>query len=157
MHCSAPLLLGPGAAATGSWYTVTNGIQSHQGRGISRVTKKKKKFCGHRTPGGSRGDTAQEAGGAGGWVRVGGPESQFLGKVIRSQGPRRRREGSGALKEEIGVWSSQGGERNTFFFPLYSLVLVTCDVFFFKPRADKTTQLQLCTKDFIYKTTVYPA
>ena len=72
------------------------------------------------------------------WVRVGGSESQFLGKLIRSQGSPRRREGH-------------------IFFPLYSLVLVTYDVFFFKPRADKTTQLQLCTKDFIYKTTMYPA
>ena len=53
------------------------------------------------------------------WVRVGGSESQLLGKLIGSQGSPRRKEGSGALKEEIGVWSSQGGERDKFFPPIF--------------------------------------
>ena len=35
-------------------------------------------------------------------------ESQFLGRLIRSLGSLRRREGSGVLEEEIGVWNSQG-------------------------------------------------
>ena len=43
-------------------------------------------------------------------------ESQFLGRLIRSPGFPRRREGSEALKEEIGVWGSQGGEKDKFFF-----------------------------------------
>ena len=51
-------------------------------------------------------------------------ESQFLGRLI-SPGSPRRREGSGVLKEEIGVWNSQGGKENRLFFPLHSLVLVT--------------------------------
>ena len=42
------------------------------------------------------------------WVRVGGSESQFLGKLIRSQWSPRRREGSGVLKEEKRT--------NTFFY-----------------------------------------
>ena len=38
-------------------------------------------------------------------------------RLIRS-GSLRRREGSRALKEEIGVWSSQGGDKDKLFFPL---------------------------------------
>ena len=43
-------------------------------------------------------------------------ESQFLGRLIRSPGSLRRRKGSGALKEEIGVWNSQGGGKDKHFF-----------------------------------------
>jgi hypothetical protein len=64
--------------------------------------------------------------------------------LIRSPGFPRRREGSEALKEEIGVWGSQGGEKD--------------NIFFFKPRADDCTtkqlillkdifSLKLCTND----------
>ena len=42
-------------------------------------------------------------------------ESQFLGRLIRSPGSLRRKKGSGALKEEIGVWNSQGGKDKIFF------------------------------------------
>ena len=54
--------------------------------------------------------------------------SQFLGRV---------------LKEEIGVWNSQGGEKDKLFFPLHSLVLVSY-----------TTQFKLCTRDY---EAMYPA
>ena len=42
---------------------MTNGIQGHQGRGISRVTKKKKNSVVTAHLGAAGGDTAQEAGG----------------------------------------------------------------------------------------------
>ena len=42
-------------------------------------------------------------------------ESEFLARLIRSLGSPRQREGSGALKKEIGVWSSQGGEKDKHF------------------------------------------
>ena len=49
-------------------------------------------------------------------------ESQFLGRLIRSLGPPQRRTRSGALKEEIRFWNSQGGGKGKhlffFFFPL---------------------------------------
>ena len=45
---------------------------------------------------------------------------------------------------EIGVWNSQGGEKDKLFFPLHSLVLV-----------NYTTQFKLCTRD--YTTTMYLA
>ena len=95
-------------------------------------------------------------------------ESQFLGKMIRSPGSLRRRKGFRALEEEIGIWSSQGREKDKKNF------------FFFKPRADDCTTKQvilkkktkknkkkqlillkdmlffkLCTNDYI--TTMYPA
>ena len=54
-------------------------------------------------------------------------ESQFLGRLIRNPGSPRRRKGSGVLKDEIVVWSSQGGEKHKIFF-------------FFKPRADDCTE-----------------
>ena len=72
-------------------------------------------------------------------------ESQCLGRLIRSPGSPRRRHGSGTLEEEIGVWSSQGGEKDKHFFSL-SLKLML---------HNKTTQLKLCTKDYII--TMYPA
>ena len=50
-------------------------------------------------------------------------ESQFLGMLITRLGSLRRRKGSGALKEEIGVWNSQGGRKDKrLYFPLHSLV-----------------------------------
>ena len=55
-------------------------------------------------------------------------ESQFLGRLIRNPESPRRRKGSGVLKDEIVVWSSQGGEKHKIFF------------FFFKPRADDCTE-----------------
>ena len=52
--------------------------------------------------------------------------SQFLGRLITSPRPPRRRKGSGALKEEIGVCNSQGGGKEKCLFPpLHALVLVT--------------------------------
>ena len=43
-------------------------------------------------------------------------ETQFLGRLIRSL----------EVPEERGVWGSrEGGKDKHFFFPLYSLVLVT--------------------------------
>ena len=56
-------------------------------------------------------------------------ESQFLGRLIRSLWSPRRRKESGALEEEIGFWSCQGGEKDKSFF--------------FKPRADDCTTKQL--------------
>ena len=44
----------------------------------------------------------------------------------------------------MGVWNSQGGEKDKLLFPLHSLVLV-----------NYTTQFKLCTRD--YKTTTYRA
>ena len=41
-------------------------------------------------------------------------ENKFLGRLIRSPGSLRRREGSGAFKEETGIWSSQGGKKDIF-------------------------------------------
>ena len=77
-------------------------------------------------------------------------DSEFLGRLIRSLGSPRRRNPSGALKEKIGVWSSQGREKDKHFF--------------YKPRADDCTtkqlillkdvfSLKLCTNDYI--TTLY--
>ena len=52
-------------------------------------------------------------------------ESQFLGKMIRSPGSLRRRKGSRALEEEIGIWSSQGREKGKIFFFSLSPELMT--------------------------------
>ena len=38
---------------------------------------------------------------------------------------RRRRKESGVLKEEIGVWNSQGGGKDEHVFSLHFLILVT--------------------------------
>ena len=78
-------------------------------------------------------------------------EGQFLGRLIRSLRSPRRRNQSGVLKEKIGVWSSQGREKDRHFFS-------------YKPRADDCTtkqpillkrmfSLKLCTNDCI--TTMY--
>ena len=45
-----------------------------------------------------------------------GWESQFLGRLIRSPASPRRRKGSGALKEEIGIWNSGGGKDKCLVF-----------------------------------------
>lgn len=55
------------------------------------------------------------------WVRVGGSESQLLGKLIGSQGSPRRKEGSGVLKEEERT--------NVLFF--FSTVLSLSHIRFF--------------------------
>ena len=44
---------------------------------------------------------------------------QFLGRLIRSPGSPKRRKGSGALKEEIGVWNSQGVGKDKLFFSTF--------------------------------------
>ena len=54
----------------------------------------------------------KEKGGGGGEVN----ESQFLGRLLRSLGSSKKRERSGVLEEEIGAWSSQGGEKSKHFF-----------------------------------------
>ena len=51
-------------------------------------------------------------------------ESQFLDKLLRSPGSLRRRKGFWAL-EEIGIWSSQGREKDNFFFFSLSPELMT--------------------------------
>ena len=49
---------------------------------------------------------------------------ESIGRFIRSPGSSmRRRKESGALKEEISVWNSQGGEKDKYFF-LHSLVKI---------------------------------
>ena len=63
------------------------------------------------------------------WLMLG----QFLGRLIRSPGSPRRRKGSGALKEEKGVWNSQGGGKDKHFFPTflskdYNNVTIHCNV-----------------------------
>ena len=74
-------------------------------------------------------------------------ESQFLGRLIRSLGSPRKREGSGVLKEE---------KKTNFFFYIPESHKSS---FFFKPWSwwlhNKTTQLKPCTKDYI--TAMYPA
>ena len=64
-------------------------------------------------------------------------ESQFLGRLIRSLGSPEEEEeevergGGGERRrrrkeeEERGVWGSQRGKGQTFFFPQHSLFLVT--------------------------------
>ena len=42
--------------------------------------------------------------------------SHFLDRLARSPGSPRRKKGSGALEVEIGVWNSQEGEKDNFFF-----------------------------------------
>ena len=52
------------------------------------------------------------------------------GRLIRSLGSPRRRKGSRALEEEIGVWSSQGGEKDNFLFLfLHCFVLVNITMY----------------------------
>ena len=54
-------------------------------------------------------------------------------QLIRSPGSLRKREGSEALEEEIGVWNFQvGGKDKCLFccFSLHSLVLFTKIVYF---------------------------
>ena len=48
-------------------------------------------------------------------------KSQFLGRLVRNLGFPRRRKGSGALKEEIGVWNSQEGGKDKHLVFLYIL------------------------------------
>ena len=55
--------------------------------------------------------------------------SQFLGRLIRSLGSPKRRKGSGALKEEIQVWNSQGEGKDQSFF-LHSLVRIIITIMY---------------------------
>ena len=87
-------------------------------------------------------------------------ESQLPGRLIRSPRSPRRKEGSGALEEEIGVWKSQGGRKDKgLFFSSTFLSLSHIKHFFsLSPKlmiTQQTTQFKLCTKDYI--TTMYPA
>ena len=49
-------------------------------------------------------------------------ESQFLGRLIGSPGSLRRRAGSGSLKEETGIWNSQGGKKDKHLLLLLLLL-----------------------------------
>ena len=65
-------------------------------------------------------------------------------KLIRSPGSPRRREGSGALEEEIGVWNPQGeGKDKCLYFSSTFLSLGHIKIFFLffflKPRTDNYT------------------
>ena len=71
-------------------------------------------------------------------------ESQFLGRLIRSLGSSRR-EGSGALEEEIGVWNSRGGNDKLFFSSTF-LSLSHIKHFFFKPGTDNYISVKKSTK-----------
>ena len=80
-------------------------------------------------------------------------KSQFLGRLIRE---------SMVLKEEKGIWNSQGGGKgkHLFFFPpstFLSLTHIKC--FFTLSRemmiTEQTIQFKICTKDYI--ATMYPA
>ena len=53
------------------------------------------------------------------WESLGKWESQFLGSFVRSLGSLRRRKGSEALKEEIGVWNSQEGGKDKLFLSTF--------------------------------------
>ena len=83
-------------------------------------------------------------------------------QVDKKSGLLRMRKGSGALKVEIGVWGSQGGEKDKLFFSTFlSLSHSHIKLFFFfslSPElmiTQQTTQFKLCTSDYI--TTVYTA
>ena len=80
----------------------------------------------------------------------------FLGRLIRSPGVPKER-GVGVLEEEIGVWNSQGGGKDNFFFffsTFLGLINIKCFwvfffffFFFFKPGTDDyTTQFKLCER-----------
>ena len=72
-------------------------------------------------------------------------ESQFLGRLIRSPGSSRRRQGS-------GIFSRRRKGQVSFSSPLRSLVLITLNVFYFKPKlmiTQETIQFKLCTKAYI--------
>ena len=46
---------------------------------------------------------------------------------------------SGVLKEEIGVWNSQGGGKDKLFFPLHSLGLYNINVSCLRTVSRKNT------------------
>ena len=86
-------------------------------------------------------------------------ESQFLGRLIRSLGSLRRKKGSGALKEELGVWNSQEEKDKQLSFSSTFLSLSHIKHLFSLSLelmiTQHTAQFKLCTKDYI--TTMYPA
>ena len=68
--------------------------------------------------------------------------------MIRSPGSLRRRRGSGALEEKIGVWGSQE-EKDKLFFSIFLSLNHIKHFFSFSPELNnKTTQFKLCTKDY---------
>ena len=75
-------------------------------------------------------------------------------KLMRSLVSLGRREGSGALEEEIGVWNSQGEGKDKclyFSFTFFSLGHIKSFFsFFLSPElilTQQTTQFKLCNKD----------
>ena len=56
---------------------------------------------------------------------------------MRNPGSQRRTKGSGAVKEEIQVWNSQGGRKDKHFFPLHSLGLDNNNVPFLRTVSGK--------------------
>ena len=71
-----------------------------------------------------------------------------LGRLIRSSGSPRRRKGSGALKEEIGVWKRKG---QTFFSTFLSLSHIKLFFFPLSPELmiiQQTTQFKFYTKEY---------
>ena len=86
-------------------------------------------------------------------------ESQFLGRLIRSLGSLKWKKGSGALKEELGVWNSQEEKDKQLSFSSTFLSLSHIKHLFSLSLelmiTQQTTQFKLCTKDYI--TTMYPA
>ena len=84
--------------------------------------------------------------------------SQFLGRLIRSPGSLRRRKGSGALREEIGVWNSRG--EGQFFFPMFLRLshikvcfwFFVCLFFSLSPELmimQQNSSVKLCSQDYI--------
>ena len=55
---------------------------------------------------------------------------------MRESIPRQVDKKSRVPKEERGVWNSQGGGKDKLFSSLHFLVLVTKNVFIFKPGTD---------------------
>ena len=64
----------------------------------------------------------------------GGMGGLILRWVNKKSGDPRRRKGSVTLKEEIGVWGSQGGKKDKYFFATF------LSLSHIKPRADDYTE-----------------
>ena len=80
-------------------------------------------------------------------------ESQLLGRLIRSLGSPRRKKGSGALEEEIGVWNSQGGAKDKQLFFSSTFLSLSNKTFFFLSLelmiTQQTTHFKLSIKDYV--------
>ena len=48
---------------------------------------------------------------------------ESIPRQVEKPGSLRRREGTGALEDEIGAWNSQGGEKDKIFFFFLSTFL----------------------------------